>query len=202
MKLSELKKKFGGADIIFDTNDIKKIDPDFYYSRLTEWQKRGEIKKVTRGHYIMSDRDLDEGDLYTVANEIYYPSYISLESALWHYNVIPEGVFTITSVSTRKTKKISTFLGDFSYQKIKEPLYLGYKIIGEGGDKARIATLEKALVDYLYLHSEIDSLESIEGLRWNKGSLKNIDRDEIKRFVSLAGNRQLEKRVNLLFEYV
>jgi len=47
MRFLELKEKIQDQ-LIFTTNDIKKFDSSFSLQRLTEWQKRGYIKKITR----------------------------------------------------------------------------------------------------------------------------------------------------------
>jgi len=61
---------------VFTANDISKIDPAFHVQRLSEWQKKGYIKKVAKGHYIFSDLEINEMALFVVANAIYQSSYI------------------------------------------------------------------------------------------------------------------------------
>jgi len=75
--------------LVFNLSDIRKIEPRFYRRRLNEWQAKGYIKKLRRGHYMFGDVPLNEEALYAVANRLYGPSYVSFEMALAHYGLIP-----------------------------------------------------------------------------------------------------------------
>ena len=86
MKFLELQSEFKDLPI-FSLNDIKNIEPNFHRRRLNEWQDKGFIKKIIRGYYLFSDTPVDEEILFKISNQIYYPSYISLESALSYYNL-------------------------------------------------------------------------------------------------------------------
>src|SRR5579864_6761878 len=103
MRYLDLKNQLNDF-IVFSLKDIRKLDSSFYNRRLSEWRRKGYIKMVRRGYYIFSDLKLSEDVLFLIANRIYSPSYVSLESALSYYGLIPEGVLSITSVSTRKTE--------------------------------------------------------------------------------------------------
>ncbi len=185
--------------LVFTTEDIRKFDPKFFHSRLTEWQKKGYIKKIVKGHYLFSDTDLDERALFAIANKIYGPSYISLESALRYYNLIPEGVFTVTSVTTRNTRRFETTIGIFEYRKVKLPLHLGYNIVGQGKLKFKIASLEKVIIDYLYLNPDLSERETIESLRLDSYALlEKINRRKLSTFLKQAASRSLEKKVDVL----
>ncbi|MBS8122307.1 type IV toxin-antitoxin system AbiEi family antitoxin domain-containing protein [Candidatus Vampirococcus lugosii] len=110
--------------------------------------------------------------LYFASNKIYQPSYISLESAFSYYGIIPEQVFTINGVSTKKTNYFKTDFGVFNYKKINPKLFFGYNIISLKENKVLIASLEKAILDYFYLYDNIKSTVDFEYLRWNKDILK------------------------------
>ena len=154
MQFLELKQKLNNF-IVFNLNDIRKIDDNFDRRRLNEWINKKYIKKLRRSYYIFSDLEINESVLFSIANKIYSPSYVSLETALSYYNLIPECVYTITSVSTRKTKNIKNNLGNFSYRKIKPSLMFGYEIIKKNNCNFKIAELEKSILDYFYLNTQI-----------------------------------------------
>ncbi|MCK5567627.1 MAG: hypothetical protein KAI62_06925, partial [Actinomycetia bacterium] len=82
MKYIELRKKL--KDItVFSIKDIEKsADKRFHRRRLNEWQDKDYIKKIIKGYYIFSDIKTDDDVMYKIANKIYDPSYISLETAL------------------------------------------------------------------------------------------------------------------------
>ena len=202
MKYVDLKQKLSDQ-LVFTVADIKKFDPQFYYSRLTEWQEKGYIKKVRKGFYVFADAELDESALFAISNQIYRPSYISLESALSYYNFIPEGVFTITAVTTRQTYEISTDLGRFDYRKIRQDLFFGYNVVGEGDRKFTIASPEKTLLDMLYLNSNLSSQGVIESLRLNKPAVRElVDRRKFEDFERVYQSQSLRKRSDLLMETI
>ena len=98
--------------IVFSINGIEKIDPSFHNQRLSEWQKKGYIKKIRQGYYVFSDLQIDEKTLFLIANKIYAPSYVSLEMSLSWHNLIPEAVYGITCVTSRKTANFQTPVGN------------------------------------------------------------------------------------------
>jgi predicted transcriptional regulator of viral defense system len=139
-----------------------------------------------------------------IANKIYEPSYISLESALAYYEVIPETVFGVTSASSRKTKHYESPWGVFSYRSIKPQYMIGYQVVVSGlGTKFKIASLEKALLDYLYLNSGVHSIADFEGLRWNRSQLQGrLDISIFVKYVKIFDKKALESRVDKFMEYL
>lgn len=89
-------------------------------------------------------------DYACIANRLYQPSYISLETALSHYGIIPEVVYATTSITTKASRTFGTPIGDFIYQHIKIKAFTGYRLEEIDRYKALYAEPEKALADYLY----------------------------------------------------
>jgi len=189
---------------VFNLNDVRKFDPDFHRQQLSDWLDRGYIKSLAGGYYLLADAQVDEGYLFMVANRIYEPSYISRESALAYYLVIPESVLGVTSVSSRKTKHIESEWGRFSYRSIKPLLMFGYLVVEhEKMIKYKIASLEKAVLDYLYRNTRIDSNEDLAGLRWNRGELLGLQYNPLfEKYMKVFNSKALEHRVDLLMEYI
>ena len=159
----EQLKDFG----VFSISDIRKIDPKFYSPRLSEWQRKGYIKKLRRGYYMFSDMSLNEEMLFLIANYLYAPSYVSLESALSYYGLIPEGVYSITSISSKKTARFRTPIADFTYRKVRSSLLFGYHLQKIRGRGYKIAEMEKAVLDYLYLNPKIANEADFYEWRFN-----------------------------------
>lgn len=190
--------------LIFDLSDIQSYEPEFNLVQLSQWQDKGYIKKIIKGKYIFSDLEIDEEILFIIANELLSPSYISMEMALSWYGVIPEGVYSVTSVSTQRTIDYKTDVGSFSYRKIKREGFFGDVVNEAHGIKRsyRIATLEKALVDFFYYHNEINNDDDIEGLRLNLGIIrKNVDQTLLKKYTESMKNESLTHRINLLIKH-
>lgn len=188
----------------FNLNDVRKLDPGFHRQQLNYWHNQGYIKSLAGGYYILADRVMDEMVLFMVANKIYEPSYVSLESALAYYEIIPETVLGVTSISSRKTKQYESAWGVFSYRSVKPQTMIGYQVIENTlAIKFKIAYLEKALLDYLYLNSEIQSLADFEELRWNRTQLRGLlDHSIFAKYVKLFDKRALKNRVNQFLEYL
>ena len=154
---------------VFSLSDIRKIDQKFYSSRLSQWQEKGYIKKLRRGYYMFADTDLNEEKLFLIANHLYAPSYVSLESALSYYGLIPEGVYSITSVSSMKTTRFETPIADYVYRNVRPQLLFGYHLKQVGGQGYKIAEIEKAVLDYLYLNPNIVREADFHEWRFNSG---------------------------------
>jgi len=199
IKLKEELKKY----TVFSLKDIKKIDQKFGRARLNEWQKKGYIKKIIKNFYIFTDIISDEQTLFEIANRIYCPSYISLETALSYYNLIPESVYNTTSVSTRRTYTFDTGIGQYIYRKVKPSVFFGYKLLEYGDKRIKIASLEKTILDYLYLNSDINSAVAMESIRFNKEEfLNNADRSKFDDYLLLFNNKQLSKRIKVFWEFI
>jgi hypothetical protein len=80
---------------------------------------------------------------------------------------------------------------------------VGYRVIEyEVGAKFKIASLEKAVLDYLYFNHWINSADSFTELRWNKQEIIGvIDNPQFSMYSRFFQNSALEKRVNFLREY-
>jgi len=118
----QFRNRFANLPIL-PLMEIEKAFPKLDKRRLVEWSKKGYIENVKRGFYRFTDLPKQEGLQYFSANKIYSPSYVSLESALSFYQIIPEAVFTITSVSTLNTTTLNSTLGNFTYAHIKENFF-------------------------------------------------------------------------------
>lgn len=182
---------------IFSVEDILKWDPAFDTRRLVEWQKKNYVKRIVNRWYLFGDADLDENFLYLAANRIYSPSYVSFESALAYYRLIPEGVYTITSATTLKTNQFTTSLGTFSYRHLKPELMFGYRLVEVAGQRFKMAEPEKLLLDYMYLNTELKSANDFESLRINQAELRTLlNEPRLSEYLTLFENKALEKRVN------
>lgn len=109
--------------------------------------KSGLFLKLRNNYYLIKDSHPSH---YAIANKLYQPSYISLETALSYYGMIPETVYATASVTTKPTREFITPLGAFSYQRIKIEAFTGYRPMQLDGMTVLFAEPEKALVDYLY----------------------------------------------------
>ncbi len=123
-------------------------------NQLNRWQTKGLIIKLKEGLYILNehDRKVHPSRIF-LANAMCTPSYVSTEYALGYYDLIPEKVEDVTSVTTKNVKKFSNFFGTFNYQHLKTTLFFGFKEIeDENKLPVFIAEPEKAVLDFIYLN--------------------------------------------------
>jgi len=156
MRYSEFKNEVSDWPYI-QSQDLTRFkdNKQIIRNQLYRWQKQGLIKRLKKGFYILngSDRKTNPGKPF-FANHLYSPSYISLEYALNFYGLIPERIFAVTSITTKKTKTISNELGTFIYRKIKKSAYRGFHMEqDESGFSYFMADAEKAVLDILYLNT-------------------------------------------------
>jgi len=203
MKYIELKDRLKGMTV-FSIRDIEKsADKVFYRRRLNEWQEKGYIKKLIKGYYIFSDLKIDDYSLYEISNRIYSPSYISLETALSYYGLIPESIYSITSISTRKTASFETPVAEFNYGKVKNGLFFGYEISEHADNTFKMASPEKAVLDFFYLKSHLKSDADFESLRINhENFIKIMDRRRFFNYLKLYNNKRLSASIKKLWEYI
>jgi predicted transcriptional regulator of viral defense system len=105
------------------------------------------LLRLKKGVYLSA---FNPPDSFEIANAIYTPSYISLESALNYYGVLPQFPYSVTSVSPKKSKKLLIDEKEFEYVQINHKLYWGFRREGQ----TVIASPEKALLDMIYIASK------------------------------------------------
>ena len=105
------------------------------------------LLRLKKGVYLSA---FNPPDSFEIANAIYTPSYISLESALNHYSVLPQFPYSVTSVSPKKSKKLLVNEKEFEYVQISHRLYCDFRREGP----TVIASPEKALLDMIYIVSK------------------------------------------------
>jgi len=131
---------------------------------LKSWVKKESLERIIKGIYKLKETEIKEE--FLLASYLNQNSYISLESGLSFYGMIPEYSYSITSVTTKKTKKFTTNYGVFSYRKIKSDLFFGFKLITGDHYLYQIATPEKALFDFIYLNQrEINTSDYFKEMR-------------------------------------
>jgi len=154
MKFTEFKKKVIKFPM-FSAGQLKNLGGNYQVlkNQLNLWQKQDLVEKLKKGFYVLgqNERKIDPSR-YFLASTLYSPSYVSVEQAMGFYGLIPERVYGITSVTTKKTTVIQNSFGRFSYQKIKVSAFGGFEQReDENGLPFFLALPEKAVVDFFYL---------------------------------------------------
>ena len=130
---------------------------DSFYSKVKRMLAQGKLTQLRRGLYCLTETLGYSPKLhpFELAQHIYAPSYISLESALAYHQLIPEAVYTITSVCTKRSKEFHTSLGIFSYLHLPvENFYTEVELITENNYRFFMAKPWKAICDYVFCYKK------------------------------------------------
>jgi predicted transcriptional regulator of viral defense system len=185
---------------VFSLADIRAAHGGFDRRRLSEWQKKGYIKKIVKGYYFFSDVDMNEDTLSAIANKIYKPSYISFETAMSHYRLIPESIYMITSASTKRTSLFETPLARFSYRTIKPALFFGYSLLP---GRIKMAYMEKAILDYFYINPAVQTDDDFASLRINREEmLGRVNKERLADYMQRFSQKRLSKRMEHFLEWL
>jgi predicted transcriptional regulator of viral defense system len=139
--------------------------------------------------------------LKTLACRIYAPSYIGLASALSYYELIPEAVFQITSITTRRNKHITTPVGAFNYRSITPRLFFGITTATFNNETFLISDVEKTLLDYLHFHAGHITSTYIKELRLNNATLKTIINPiKLKDYLTLFASKPLATAIDKIMK--
>jgi predicted transcriptional regulator of viral defense system len=156
------------------------------HARLTYMLKTGKLIRLRRGVYLLPNHS--NIPRKAIANRLYGPSYVSFETALAEYGLIPERVKHITSATfaKNKNKAFQTPVGYFIYKRIHPAVY-PYGIIQQeiNGMPVLIASREKALCDTLSQIRGARSLKKFssliqQDLRLDMDQFSDLDFDEIQ----------------------
>jgi len=174
------------------------VDPANVRRQLSRWTKAGRLYQLRRGLYALAPPfQKTKPHPFLVANRMVRASYVSCQAALAYYGLIPEHVPIVTSVTTKRPGRWDTPLGSHEFRHIKTNLLRGYRLIElSPGQRAFVASPEKALLDLIYLQPGGDSPDYLRELRLQ--NLNILDLDELHRQANLARSPKLRRAAALV----
>ena len=194
MKLESLLALVGDEPV-FETGFLLAGDanPADVQRQLSRWVQAGRLLQLRRGLYTLAPPfQKVRPHPFVVANRLAPGSYVSLQSALSHYALIPEYVPVTTSVTTGRPGQWETPLGTYSFRHIQDNLLLGFRRTAlAGNQEALLATPEKALLDLIYLEPDADSPEYLAELRLQ--NMDGLDPAELHRLAEASGKPKLRR---------
>ncbi len=197
MRFLDFKKQFADFNSI-SLQDIRNYYNEVNPTQISLWKKKDYLKSVKRGIYVLSDTDVDP---FLLSNEL-NDSYISMEAALSHHQMIPEAVWMITCISNYRNEKIENDFGNFRYYKIAPKLFCGF-VLEQSPVKEkryfRIAEREKALFDLVYFRSDLKNYDDFDSLRLN---IEKVNMRRLKSFIKLVEAPQIRNRLDNLIKYL
>ena len=164
------------------------------------WAKAGQLIQLKKGVYMprrFHDRHAGDEDFTPTVSSILLPqSYLSLEFVLQRHQILTEITYPVTAVTLKNTRTIENRLGTFWYRNLQPSLYRGYEISEYYGIPFAMASLAKALFDYLYLRPWTGEFPArgfslAEDLRLNLDEFTEEERNEFAGYVDISHSSKM-----------
>jgi hypothetical protein len=168
--------------------------------KITDLVRDGVLTQVKSKLYVPGPNlKMRPPEPYLLANQVAGPSYVSMQTALSHWRLIPEQTFEITSAITGRSRVYMTPAGRFRYVHLPLPYFsygqLSVKIAP--GQIALMATLEKALCDtvlatpgLLFRSPRAAKKWLLEDMRMDREALKTINTVSIREWLAEAPKKE------------
>ncbi|HBI21253.1 MAG TPA: hypothetical protein DDY37_01470 [Legionella sp.] len=213
MNIYELRNIIS-AEIV-DFNQLSAALSHYAHPRgkISAWLTSGELIRVKKGLYVFGRAACRYPySIELLANLVYGPSAISLRYALSYYGLIPETVHTITSITSKRNKRFSTPVGDFTYRYLPPAKYtIGIQIEQRPHHTHFLmASPEKALCDTIMLSEKNltlaseDALEAFlfDDLRMDEEAFKTLSMPSIQQIADCYHNPRLTSFSNYAQRWV
>ena len=192
-----------GDEPVFETALLLagKVNPHIVRLQLTRWTNNGRVYQLRRGLYMIAPPyQKVKPHPFLIANHMRRASYVSGQSALAFYGIIPEVVPVTLSVTAGRPEHLDTPLGVFEFRHVRHELLRGYRMTDLGrtppSQQALVATPEKALLDLVYLQPGGDSPNYLRELRLQ--NLELLDLDELHRQAETFNTPKLRRAVDTI----
>lgn len=186
MKNNIILSLYKKPQTVFTLREIALLFPNIPYDnlkkRMSYFAKSGSIEKLSRGAYAK-----DQFNVLELANKLYTPSYISLETVLQKAGVTfqyYESIFAVSYIS--RTVKVGKYT--IVYRRMKKNILLNKQGIEEQ-DNVVTASPERAFLDAVYLYKN-----------YHFDNLSSLDWDKITKLRDFYGNRRFLKRVEEYYQ--
>lgn len=119
--------------------------------KIIELEKENAIIRLKRGLYVVSPKVSGQFlSIELIANHIYGPSYVSMESALRYHGLIPEKTYNINSMTIKRSRMFENSIARFEYTSCPSTYYaIGINQVINEEFSFLIASPEKALCDLI-----------------------------------------------------
>ncbi|MDP1842024.1 MAG: hypothetical protein Q8K64_01300 [Sediminibacterium sp.] len=164
------------------------------YDKINALVQKGYLIQIRKGLYTTSSLvSTNSPEQFLIANHLYGPSYISLESAMFYWGLIPERVFEIASVTNKLSKKFESNNQKYSFTHVPLPYYtFGIQQLSlTATQTVMIASKEKSICDKIITSAGIQLRSKkqaisylVEDLRIEKDSLRLLNTREMAKWIT------------------
>ncbi len=172
-------------------NDIAKRTANREYAWILVHRlvKEGKLKRITKGVYTTSD------DIFSIASNIYYPSYISFLAASY-LNGFTEAIPRTVSIATAKGHKPVEFAG-YLIDFVRLDSIWGYHKEGSGGHTYFIADVEKLMIDSFLRPDRMGNFAEIENVF---SMAEGVEEGRMSEYLKKIGSGMLSRKVGYMLE--
>lgn len=197
MRLVDVHSKLLEMEVaVFQTSDaaaclnINNVHASKLLARLSS---AGHLVHLSRGLWAFKDRVAPLALPEYLTNP--FPSYVSLQSALFYHDMISQIPSITYAVSISRTKRYETPIGVVSIHHVNPSFFFGFESTGRG--IAKMATPEKALIDFLYLSPAKSNLfRALPELELPK----SFSAKKVRKIIGRIRSARRNKLVKRLFE--
>ena len=150
---------------------------------------RGLILPIKKGVYALANGEISK---FEYSNILYVPSYISLDSALNYYGMLPQVPLNIKAVTLKRAKFVDHNGVGYEYFHINPAYYWGYENI----NNILIATKEKSLVDKVYFEAFQGNVQA--GFM-DELTLEDVSKERLFSYASKIQNKAFNKLMETLY---
>ncbi len=171
------------------------VDPNDVRRQLSRWLNAGKIRQLRRGLYTLAPPYQQVAPHpFLIANALVRGSYVSGQSALAYYGMIPEYAPRTLSVTPSRSAQWD---GRFIFRHLDSHLFFGYQSIElSQGQHAFVALLEKSLLDLAHYTPKSDSVGFLSQLRLQ--NLERLDLNRLREFAERAGKPKWKRVAHLV----
>jgi hypothetical protein len=169
------------------------------YDKIVEMVQKGYLVQIRKGLYMTSSLVSSKTpEPFLIANHLYGPSYVSLDSAMFYWGLIPERVYEITSVTNKQSKRFLTQKVTYSFTYLPMPYYaVGIQSLALTEKQiVMIASPEKCICDKIIttagvnLRSKKQAMNFlVDDLRIEKDSLRKLNLREMVKWLPICPKR-------------
>lgn len=178
---------------VFTINDAAMLmkKPRKYVSKILSANRK--VERIERGLYFI--KSTAPVNIYEIASQVVYPSYISLFSAFQYYSLTDQIVDKYSVISMKRHREIN--LGDnrIEFRTVERERFFGFQKI----QNMYIASVEKAILDSLYLNTPPFSYvkEAFEAAL--QYSMLNMER--LEQYAERMNSGRIDQKLRLLLDH-
>jgi predicted transcriptional regulator of viral defense system len=166
--LNALERIIAKHGSIVTSSELRELFPEYSYGSLGQeinaLATRGWLIRIKRGVYAVAS--LESHSFATisplvVAQVLVPGSYVSFEFALNHHGLFDQLPATVASVTPLKSKTYEFQDMEYRFVKAKAEMMTGFAEVSLEGRTARVADVEKALIDFLHFRKDTYTVDLV-----------------------------------------